>query len=438
MDWNQLLNEATRYLQEYVRIQTVNPPGGETAGAEFFRKIFQAESIPCTLYEPSPGRGSLLATLKGNGTRKPILMLSHIDVVPVEKEHWDVDPFGGVIEDGYLYGRGALDDKSMGIVAMMVLLFLKREKKDLKRDILFFASADEETGGGWGVDWAIRHVPELAEAEYAVNEGGHVWAGDSGASERYEVSSGQKLLFQLKLRARGKSGHGSMPHPDNPNVKLVRALERVSSWETPFEVLPMVKEYFRKIAPIQALEERPFFEDIERGLKDPFFSKRLTSSPSYNAMVRNTISLNVLQGGSKVNVIPSEAFANLDCRLIPGSSKENFLREVKKRLGEEIEVEIISESQFHPPSPFDTDLYRAIERFAAKNDPGCPVVPLLLPGATDGRFLREKGVITYDFSPFRLTEEENMRMHGNNERISLENLGFGIRMMVETIKEVAT
>ena len=437
MNWDQLLNEATRYLQEYIRIQTVNPPGAETAGAEFFREIFEAESIPCKLFEPSPGRGSLLASLKGNGSRRPILLLSHIDVVSAEKEHWNVDPFGGVIQDGYLYGRGALDDKSMGIVAMMVLLILRREKKDLKRDLLFFASADEETGGGWGVDWAMGHVPELREAEYALNEGGHVWMNDSGKPERYEVSSGQKLLFQLRLRARGKSGHGSMPHSDNPNVKLVHALERVTSWETPFEVLPMVKEYFRKIAPMQTPEDRHFFEDIERGLKDPSFSRRLTSSPSYNAMVRNTISLNVLQGGSKVNVIPSEAIANLDCRLIPGSSKENFLHEIKRRLGEETEVEIISESQSHPPSPFDTDLYRAIERFASKNDPGCPVVPLLLPGATDGRFLREKGVITYDFSPFRLTEGENMRMHGNNERISLENLRFGIRMMLEAIEAVA-
>ncbi len=433
-----LLDEATRYLQEYIRIQTVNPPGAETAGAEFFREIFESESIPCKLFEPSPGRGSLLATLKGDGSRKPILLLSHIDVVPVEKEHWNVAPFGGVIQDGYLYGRGALDDKSMGIVEMMVLLILKRERTDLKRDILFFASADEETGGGWGVDWAIDHVPVLREAEYALNEGGHVWMGESGAPERYEVSSGQKLLFQLRVRARGKSGHGSMPHPDNPNVKLIRALDRVTSWETPFEILPMVKEYFRKIAPMQALADQPFFEDIEKGLRDLSFSKRLTSSPSYNAMVRNTISLNVLQGGSKVNVIPSEAIANLDCRLIPGSSKEDFLREVKKRLGEEVEVEIIAESQSHPPSPFDTDLYRAIERFASRNDPGCPVVPLLLPGATDGRFLRDRGVITYDFCPFRLTEEENMSMHGNNERISIENLRFGIRMMVEAIKEVAT
>jgi acetylornithine deacetylase/succinyl-diaminopimelate desuccinylase-like protein len=438
MDWNQLLNEATRYLQEYIRIQTVNPPGNETGGAEFFRKILEAESIPCELFEPSPGRGSLLATLKGKGGQKPILLLSHIDVVPVEKEHWEVDPFGGVIKDGYLYGRGTLDNKSMGIVELMVLLILKREGKPLKRDIVFFASADEETGGGWGVDWAIEHVPVLRETAYALNEGGHIQLDDSGLPERYEVSSGQKLLFQLRLRARGKSGHGSMPHSDNPNVKLIHALERVTAWETPFEVLPMVKEFFRKIAPKQSPEDRPFFEDIEKGLKDPSFSKRLTSSPFYNAMVRNTVSLNVLQGGSKVNVIPSEAIANLDCRLIPGTSKEQFLREIKKRLGEEVEVEIISESQPQPPSPFTTDLYRAVERFASQNDPGCPVVPLLLPGATDGRFLREKGVITYDFLPFRLTEEENMNVHGNNERISLENLKFGMRMMTEVVKEVAT
>jgi len=438
MDWNQLLKEAVQRLQEYVRIQTVNPPGNETAGAEFFRKIFADESIPCQLFEPSPGRGSVLATLKGNGSPKPVLLLSHIDVVPAEKEHWEVDPFEGAVRSGYVYGRGTLDDKSMGIVELMALLILKREGVSLKRDILFFASADEETGGRWGVEWAIENIPALKEAEFALNEGGHVRLDDTGAAERYEVSSGQKLLFQLKLKAQGTSGHGSMPHADNPNLKLVRALDKITKWKTPFDILPMVKEYFRKMAPGQPSEERAFFEDIEKGLKDPSFSKRLTSSPLYNAMVRNTISLNVIHGGSKVNVIPSESIANLDCRLIPGSSKEDFLKEVKKRLGKEIDVEIISESRSHPPSPFNTDLYRAIEKFAADNDPGCPVVPLLLPGATDGRFLREQGIITYDFCPFRITERENMRIHGNNERIALENLQFGMRMMVAILKEVST
>jgi acetylornithine deacetylase/succinyl-diaminopimelate desuccinylase-like protein len=200
----------------------------------------------------------------------------------------------------------------------------------------------------------------------------------------------------------------------------------------------MVKEYFLKIASKQPPDERKFFEDIEKGLSDPSFSRRLTSNPIYNAMVRDTISLTILQGGSKVNVIPSESMATLDCRLIPGSSKENFLKEMKSRLGDEIDVEVISESPSLPISSLDTDLLWAIQKFAAGNDPGCPVVPLLLSGATDGRFLREKGVITYDFCPFRLTEKELLRVHGNNERIALENLQFGMRMMLEIMKDIAT
>jgi acetylornithine deacetylase/succinyl-diaminopimelate desuccinylase-like protein len=220
-------------------------------------------------------------------------------------------------------------------------------------------------------------------------------------------------------------------------VKLVRALEKVTKWETPYNLLPMVKEYFLKMAAKQPPDESRFFEDIEKGLKDPAFSKRLTSNPIYNAMIRDTISLTILQGGSKVNVIPSESTATLDCRLIPGSSKENFLNEIKRRLGDGIEVEVISESRSLPPSPFDTDLFRAIQRFAAENDPGCPVVPHLLPGATDSRLLREKGIITYDFCPFRLTEKELMIVHGNDERIAVENLRFGMKMLVEMIKEVA-
>ncbi|HVP77619.1 MAG TPA: M20/M25/M40 family metallo-hydrolase [Thermodesulfobacteriota bacterium] len=438
MDWDHLSDEATHHLQEYLRINTVNPPGNEIEGVKFFKKIFDAESIPCQIFEPSPGRGSLLATLKGNGKKKPILLLSHMDVVPVENEQWSVDPFAGIIRDGYLYGRGSLDDKSMGIVELMAVLMLKREKVPLARDILFFAAADEETGGNWGVEWAVENIPSLKEAEFALNEGGYVVLNERGVADRYEISSGQKILFQLQLRTRGTSGHGSMPRPDNPNVKLVQALDRVTRWETPYNILPMVKEYFSKMAPKQPPDEKPFFEDIEKGLKDPAFSKRLTSNPIYNAMIRDTISLTILQGGSKVNVIPSESAATLDCRLIPGSSKEAFLGEIKKRLGDEIEVEVISESHSLPPSPFDTDLFRAIRRFAAKEDPGCPVVPHLLAGATDSRLLREKGIITYDFCPFRVTEKEMMIIHGNDERIALENLRFGTKMLLGILREVAT
>jgi acetylornithine deacetylase/succinyl-diaminopimelate desuccinylase-like protein len=437
MNWDQLSDEAIHHLQEYLRIDTVNPPGNEIQGVKFFKKIFDAETIPCQIFEPSPGRGNLLATLKGNGKKRPVLLLNHMDVVPVEKERWSVDPFAGIIEDGYLYGRGALDDKSMGIVEMMVLLILKREKIPLERDVLFFATADEETGGNWGVEWAVENIPSLREAQYALNEGGYVVLNDEGVADRYEISSGQKVLFQLQLKAKGTSGHGSMPRPDNPNVKLVQALEKVTKWETPYNLLPMVKEYFLKMAPKQPPDEKPFFEDIEKGLRNPAFCKRLTSNPIYNAMLRDTISLTILQGGSKVNVIPSESTATLDCRLIPGSSKENFLKEIKKRLGDEVEVEGISESRSLPPSPFDTDLFQAIQTFAAKTDPGCPVVPQLLPGATDSRLLREKGIITYDFCPFRLTEKEMMIIHGNDERIALENLRFGMKMLVEVVKGVS-
>ncbi|NWF94445.1 MAG: M20/M25/M40 family metallo-hydrolase [Syntrophaceae bacterium] len=438
MDWDQLLNVATHYLQDYIRVNTVNPPGNEIEGAKFFKKVFDSESIPCELFEPSQGRGSLLAILKGNGTKDPILLLNHIDVVPVEKERWEVDPFGGIVKDGYLYGRGALDNKSMGIVEMMALLILKREKIPLKRDILFFAAADEETGGRWGIQWALDHIPLLKQSAYALNEGGYVMLDETGRPDRYEVSNAQKVILQIKLKARGTSGHASMPHSDNPNVKLVQALEPLTKWETPYHILPTVKDYFLKMAPKQPAREREFFEDIEKGLRDPSFSVWLTSNPIFNAMVRDTISLTVLQAGSKVNVIPSESTATLDCRLIPGSSKEEFLKRLKGRLGDEIEVEVIAEGQSHPPSSLKTDLFHAIDRFAAESDPGCPVVPLLLPGATDSRFLREKGVITYDFCPFRLTEKELMRVHGNDERIAIENLGFGMRMLVKILKDVAT
>jgi acetylornithine deacetylase/succinyl-diaminopimelate desuccinylase-like protein len=284
----------------------------------------------------------------------------------------------------------------------------------------------------------MENVPLLRNCEYALNEGGYIILNEAGMPDRYEISNGQKVIFQLQLKAKGTSGHGSMPHSDNPNVKLVTALESVTKWEAPFNLLPIVKEYFLKMAPKQSPERKRFFEDIEKGLTDPSFSNWLTSNPVYNAMMRDTISLTILQGGSKANVIPSESTATLDCRLIPGSSKENFLKELRRRLGDEIEVEVKSESQSLPPSPFDTDLFRAIQKYATENDSDCPVVPYLLPGATDSRFLREKGIVTYDFCPFRLMEKEMLRVHANNERIALDNIRFGMKMLVDLLKEVST
>ncbi len=438
MNWDKPFREAIQYLQEYIRIETVNPPGNEIEGAKFLKSIFDRESIHCQLFEPIQGRGNLLATLRGDGSKRPILLLNHIDVVPVEKECWQFNPFEGVIKNGYLYGRGALDCKSTGIIEMMTLLILKRENTLLKRDILFLATADEEMGGRWGVQWAIENIPNLKESEYALNEGGYIIINEEGKADRYEISNAQKVIFQLKLKARGTSGHASMPTPDNPNVKLIHALESITKWETPYKILPMVKEYFLKMADKQPSYERNLFEDIEMGLSDPSFSLWFTSNPIYNSMVRNTISPTILQGGSKVNVIPSEAHATLDCRLIPGSSKEDFLKEIKRRVGDEIEVDVIGESESLPPSPLNTDFFSAIRNFASKNDPDCPVVPLLLPGATDSRFLRENGIITYDFCPLRLEEKEFLRVHGNDERIALKNLEFGIKAMVEIIREIAT
>lgn len=438
MNWDQLHNEAISYLQQYIRINTVNPPGNEIEGAKFLKSILDKESIKSEIFEPSPNRGNLVAILKGNGEKRPLLLLNHIDVVPVEREQWDVDPFSAIIKDSYLYGRGALDDKSMGIVETMVLLILKREGIQLKRDIIMLASADEETGGKWGVGWAIENIPFLKESEFALNEGGYIILDEDGIPNRYEVSCGQKIILQLQLKALGTSGHASMPHHDNPNIKLIKALNSIINWETPYKILPMVKEFFHKLAPKQPPYERSLFEDIDKALLDPSFATWFTSNPIYNAMVRNTLSLTILQSGSKVNVIPAEARASVDCRLLPGTSKDDFLNEVKKRVGDEIEVEVIGESQSIPPSPMDTEFISALENFILKNDPNCPLVPLLLPGATDSRYLREKGISTYDFCTFKLKEGEILRVHGNNERISLENLRFGMFMLFEIIKEIAT
>jgi acetylornithine deacetylase/succinyl-diaminopimelate desuccinylase-like protein len=255
-------------------------------GATFLRTSLNAfDSFPGFRAISRPG--NILATLKEDG-KETYPLLSHMDVVPVEKERWEVI-LSGTVKDSYLYGRGTLDNKSMGIVEMMVLLILKREKVPLKRDILFFATADEETGGRWGVQWAMGNIPSVLESEFALNEGGYVVIDEAGRPDRYEVSSGQKVLYQVRLKVKGTSGHGSMPHSDNPNVKLVQALDRITRWNIPYNILPMVKEFFLKMAPEQPIEERKLFEYIERGLADGSL-KTIDIEPHLQCHDRDTVS----------------------------------------------------------------------------------------------------------------------------------------------------
>jgi len=320
------------------------------------------------------------------------------------------------------------------------MLLLKRYRVPLKRDVIFLATADEEIGGRRGTKWMLEREPCLKEAACVLNEGGCILVREHGELDHYEIATAQKVVAQFAVKAKGKTGHGSMPHGDSATVKLIRALDRIVAWQTPFVVIPLVKAYFANLAKIKSPKEAKGYQDIEEGLRDPSFAKAFTANPQHNAMVRNTVTPTILKAGQMVNVIPSEAEASFDCRILPGTSSETFFAQLKEVINDkEIEITPLPEFESNPlpPSPIDNELYHAIEQVAGRKDPGSIVIPFLITGATDSRFFRQIGVPCYDFSPFRLRLEDAKLVHGHNERISIENLGFASEVIFEIINEVA-
>jgi acetylornithine deacetylase/succinyl-diaminopimelate desuccinylase-like protein len=440
IDWHGIKDEATEILSNYISINTTNPPGNEIEAARYLEGILRHEGIEATVYEVAPRRANLMAVVPGETRGNSLILLNHMDVVPVEEDKWDIDPFGGIIKDGYIYGRGTIDMKGKGVAELMTMLLLKRYKIPLKRDIIFLATADEETGGQWGVKWMLEREPRLKEAACVLNEGGCILIRDNGALDHYEIATAQKVVAQFSLKATGKTGHGSMPHGESANVKLIRALNRLVEWETPFDIIPLVRHYFANLAQVRSPEEAQGFQDIEEALRDPTFAKTFTANSQYNAMVRNTLTPTILKAGQKINVIPSMAIASFDCRILPGTSSTDFFAQLRTVIGDE-EMAIAPLPEFEsnalPPSPLDNELYQAIEQVARRKDPGCMVTPFLITGATDSRFFREIGVPCYDFSPFRLRQEDLQLVHGHNERISIENLAFASEVIFEIVREVA-
>jgi acetylornithine deacetylase/succinyl-diaminopimelate desuccinylase-like protein len=440
IDWQGVRDEAVEILRNYIRINTTNPPGNELEAARFLEGILRKEGVETTVYEPVRRRANLMAVIPGKKKARPLILLNHMDVVPVETDKWDLDPFGGIVKDGYIYGRGAVDMKGNGVVELMTMLLLKRYRIPLKRDVIFLATADEEVGGRWGVKWMLEREPRLKEAACVLNEGGCILVRENGELDHYEIATAQKVVAQFAVKAKGRTGHGSMPHGDSATVKLIRALDRLVAWNTPFVVIPLVKAYFANLAKGKPPEEAKGYQDIEEGLRDPSFAEAFSANPQYNAMVRNTITPTILKAGQMVNVIPSEAEAAFDCRILPGTSGEAFFAQLREVIGD-AEIEIVPLPEFEsnplPPSPLDNELYHAIEQVARRKDPGSIVTPFLITGATDSRFFREIGVPCYDFSPFRLRLGDAKLVHGHNERISIENMGFANEVIFEIINEVA-
>jgi acetylornithine deacetylase/succinyl-diaminopimelate desuccinylase-like protein len=436
-DWNAVGGEAANLLSRYIQVDTTNPPGNEDKAAQFLKDVLDREGIPAQLYVFTPGRGNVYARLKGDGSRKPMILLNHMDVVPADKRFWSTDPFSGEIKDGYVWGRGALDMKGTGLTYLMAMAMLKRQGIALKRDVVFLGTADEEAGGIHGAAAFVKQQWDLVkDADLVMNEGGaidimpnkkHLWS----------IDTAEKTPVRVTMTATGIPGHGSMPKENSAVIQLIDALEKLAHYQTPFKVLPEVQEYYATISETVDASRREAMRNLAETLKNPEAAKGFLNFPANNARVRNTLSITMLEGSNKINVIPPEASAQFDVRLLPGENADDFVAELRRV----IQNDSIKFSYFNTPSAGSSSakhpLFDAARAVAKELDPDSVVAPSMLVAATDCRWFRPKGIPCYGFVPFIVPDKEWGGVHGNNERVSVSALTFGVHAMYELLLKLA-
>lgn len=432
IDWASVRDEVTRHLQALIRFETVNPPGNETPLAEYLATVLEREGISAEVIESAPGRGNLVARIRGSGRARPLLLMAHSDVVSVERDKWTRDPFGGELVNGRVWGRGAVDTKGLVACELGVMLLLRRLGLPLERDLIFAVFADEEAGGQFGACWMWQHRRELIDAEYAINEGGGM-ALELGGRRFYLCQTGEKGAARLRLTARGEPGHASMPIPNTAMQHAARAILTLSTHTFPTVLTPTVIRLLRELG--QALG-KPVHDQIEAVLADPTW-ERLAALPLgpaerrlLYAMTRNTAVPTIVHGGHRINVIPSEVVVEVDGRILPGQDPEVFAAEVQRLVGPNVEVELTSRGRGLEAEP-DSPLFRTICETMAELDPGARVVPYLVPGGTDAKCL--PGIKVYGFMPMRDHPEEFDLAHAHDERISVSTLEFATRALFEIV-----
>jgi acetylornithine deacetylase/succinyl-diaminopimelate desuccinylase-like protein len=449
---------AVKWMQEYLRVDTTNPPGNEMKAVTFFKKILDEEGIENRAFEIAPGRGDLWARISARGTNprlsqkqgeaghpsenpgnlRPIILLNHMDVVTSDAAHWKVPPFSGEIRDGYIWGRGAQDMKDEGLAQLVVMVMLKREKIALDRDVIFLAVADEEANGT-GTDWFIKNQRELlGNAEFLINEGGENLR-EQGKVKYVGVDVGEKTSYWLHVVAHGRPGHGSRPIPDSAPNRLVQALDRILAYRTPLRVLPVVEEFLHDMAPYEPAARAEYYRDIRRAVEDKKFQEQVEHDESLNFLLRDTISLTMLGGSGQTNVIPPEAWANLDVRILPGGDPKGVAETLRKVVNDpNVTIEPL-ESEFRVANYSGTDnaLFIAIREVSAKYLPGTPVVPHITSGYTENQRYRPLGIVAYGFNPYTATEEEGSTEHGNDERIRVEEVRRGPQVLFDVVARVA-
>jgi acetylornithine deacetylase/succinyl-diaminopimelate desuccinylase-like protein len=431
-------DEAVRLLQELVRLNTESPPGNETLVAEYVQSVLAAEGIPGQIFARDPARGNLVARLPGNGTKEPVLIVAHSDVVGVEIESWTKDPFGGTIEDGFVYGRGALDDKAMIAAGVQVMRMVKQAGITLDRDIILLVEAGEEGATEWGIDYMVENHLDEIRAEFALNEGGGIHMLDDRSVDRVEIGTAEKVPWrQIRLVAKGVAGHGSQPRVDNPIVRLAAAVAKIGEQQMPMRLNETTREYFRRLAEISPPDLATMYRNIEDPVLGPMVEEYFRHNDILaNSTLRTSVSPNIIQGGFRYNVIPSDAEATLDVRALPDEDMDDFL-EALARIIDDPAVTVMPPVSWRPsgpPSPLGTDLFRALENAQRQMYPDATTLPMMLTGATDSAQLRAAGIPTYGVgAPTTLADE---RAHGNDERVGTDSMEQFVEFLYRAILEV--
>jgi acetylornithine deacetylase/succinyl-diaminopimelate desuccinylase-like protein len=431
--------DAITTLCNYISINTSNPPGNEKAGAEFLGEIMKKNGIEYKILETAPGRACLYAKLPGTGKKRPLILLNHIDVVPARAEDWEHAPFEGKVINDEIWGRGAIDMKGMAVAELEAFLNLKRSGAAHDRDVIFLATPDEEVGGSAGAEWLTKHHPELvSNAEYLLNEGFCIESRPDGTPKFWGVDIAEKSVLWLKLTANGDAGHASMPMPDSAPNRLARALSRVVNAPPAPQLMPEVKTFFENIAAGEAEPQRSLYKNIAASVQDAKSYDLILKDKLKSAMLRDTVSLTVLKAGYKTNVIPAEAVAELDCRLLPTTDKDHFVKQFEEKIADpSIKVSLL-EFNRADASAVDTELFRVIRDVAAKSGTAkAPVVPMIVPWFTDSHYFRVFGTTAYGFVPFRIDMEHFATMHGKNERIPVRSFIEGCHLMSQIVEQIS-
>jgi len=435
-----LPQEAVAWLEGLVRINTTNPPGNELAAANYIAAILEKEGIPHEVIEITPGRGIVVGRLNASvmpDASRSLLLLAHLDVVGVTREKWTVDPFAAVTQNGYLYGRGVIDDKGMVIANLAAIVALKRNAVPLDRDVIFLADDDEEQGGDASIKAVIaKHWDKIA-AGFAINEEGRVIV-KNGKPLYVGIQTSEKVSVNLTVICTGTSGHGSMPRADNAIVHLSEAIAKIGQYETPIKFLPETERYFEQLAKVEDEETAKWLRALEMPSRQSLAVKRISEmSPAWNSMMRDTIAPTMLQAGVRPNVIPSEARATLNVRLLPGDSINDVIAELKKVVNNpQIRFEVAPNgSTPSPPSSPETALYKTIQQASEQEFPGIVTMPYMSTGATDSAQLRLHNVQAYGLLPFPLTEEDVLRMHADDERIPVESFRKGVEFLYRIVND---